>query len=347
MPQTAGKKKDDVLTFMQVVCAFAVVFMHTNGDFWHYSKDSGTWPLANAVECLCYFAVPVFFMITGITLIDYRDRYSTKEFFKKRFNKTVVPYVVWTVIGAFYLHSQNKFGAVTVPRLVGGLLNSDIIDIYWFFLTLFCIYLSMPLFSAVDKAKRKETFEYLFVAALLLNIIVPFVMRLRQTDSQWKIHIDAVSGNLMWVLAGVLLYCYPLSRKKKYVIVGLGAAGLLTHMIGTYCLTVQAGSVVSTFKGYNNPPSVFYACGAFLVLEKLGRLVMAKEPIRKAVDFLGKYTFAIYLMHWYILDYARTLFEIDEHSLLWRFGSPFVIIALCVGVAWLIRKVPVLRRILP
>ena len=37
------------------------------------------------VETLAYWAVPVFFMITGVTLLGYREKYSTATFFKNGF----------------------------------------------------------------------------------------------------------------------------------------------------------------------------------------------------------------------------------------------------------------------
>ncbi len=36
------------------------------------------WVSANLLETIFYFALPVFFMISGATLLDYRSKYSTK-----------------------------------------------------------------------------------------------------------------------------------------------------------------------------------------------------------------------------------------------------------------------------
>ena len=41
-------------------------------------------------------------MISGATLIDYRERYTTIEFFKKRISKTLLPFLVWSVVGIVY-----------------------------------------------------------------------------------------------------------------------------------------------------------------------------------------------------------------------------------------------------
>lgn len=74
------REKTDYITFLSVISAIAVVFLHVDAAFWEYSTDA-YWASANFIESIFYFAVPVFFMISGAMLVDYKERYSTKEFF--------------------------------------------------------------------------------------------------------------------------------------------------------------------------------------------------------------------------------------------------------------------------
>ncbi len=84
--------KKEYITFLSVISAIAVVFLHTNGCFWAFSKER-YWLTANIIESIFYFAVPVFFMITGANLINYQEKYSTKEYFIKRLKKVIIPFV--------------------------------------------------------------------------------------------------------------------------------------------------------------------------------------------------------------------------------------------------------------
>ena len=102
-----AKKRIHYLSLMSIISAFAVVMLHTNGCFWSFSTER-YWVTANIIESVMYFAVPVFFMITGATLIDYRERYSTKQYVEKRIQKTVVPFLIWSVIGVVYLIINKK-----------------------------------------------------------------------------------------------------------------------------------------------------------------------------------------------------------------------------------------------
>lgn len=81
------------ITVLSVLSCIAVVYLHINDCFWNFSYEN-YWISANIIESIFYFAVPVFFMISGCTLIDYRNKYSTKIYFKKRINKTLIPFII-------------------------------------------------------------------------------------------------------------------------------------------------------------------------------------------------------------------------------------------------------------
>lgn len=80
-------KKKIYIQILGVIACLAVVAMHVNGCFWQFSYDR-YWITANIIECICYFAVPIFFMISGATLLNYRKRYTTAVFFKKRLGQS-------------------------------------------------------------------------------------------------------------------------------------------------------------------------------------------------------------------------------------------------------------------
>ena len=105
---------------LNVIACFCVVCMHCNGWIHKFIKDD-LWGARVLVEVVCYFAVPVFFMLSGATLLNYRQRYSTTEFYKKRFIRTVIPYLFWGYAIFMFLgyllannnyESNNKFFSV-------------------------------------------------------------------------------------------------------------------------------------------------------------------------------------------------------------------------------------------
>ena len=63
-----------------------LVILHTNNKFWHFNYNiyKQYWISANAIESIFYFAVPVFILCIGATLLDFNEKYGLKEYYYKR-----------------------------------------------------------------------------------------------------------------------------------------------------------------------------------------------------------------------------------------------------------------------
>lgn len=342
-------KKSNYLTFISLVSTLAVLILHTNGCFWEFSADGRYWKTANIIESVFYFAVPLFFMISGITLMDFFDRYSLKEYFWKRIRKTVIPFVAWSMIGLvekIILHSVN-ISDINFKFLYQGITGNGFVSLYWFFTSLFIIYLSMPLYAAVEKEKRKNVFSYIVIAAFFLNLLVPFIKSIFHLDLNAPYSVTVAGGVLIWPLIGWLLHNCSLKRIHKCVIYIFSVIGLLVHLIGTYVLSMQAGSIVQTFKGYQNVPCILYSIGVFVLLKDIGQRVLKVNKIESFVTMLGKYTFPVYLMQFVFLDTLPYLSFVSKYSIIYRLGAPFVIIPIIIGITYIMRKIPIIKHIVP
>ena len=73
-----NSKRKNYITLLSVLSAFAVLMLHCNRCFNTFSYDR-YWMTSNIIVLIFYPAVPIFFMITGANLLDYQEKYSTKE----------------------------------------------------------------------------------------------------------------------------------------------------------------------------------------------------------------------------------------------------------------------------
>ena len=60
-----------------------------------------------------------------------------------------------------------------------------------------------------------------------------------------------------------------------------------------------------------------------------------------------QYTFSIYLMQFIFLQITPSILGLDKTSLLYRLGAPVLMIPAMILITWCMRKVPVIRRIVP
>ncbi|EFF67880.1 acyltransferase [Eshraghiella crossota] len=339
---------------LNIFACFAVVALHVNGAVHTFAKTRN-WVSCMFIEALFYFAVPVFFMLTGATLMNYRKRYDTGAFFKKRIFKTFVPFMIWSIIGIcwsiFYTKGMKISDINTPAKFISAVINCKGMGIYWFFPALFSVYLTIPLFSLVDEDKRiekKGIFTYLILVYIVLNVLLPFVCRL--TGIQWNSALNAVScgGYVVWFLIGYLLANTDINKKFRILIYILGLIGFFMYFYLTVQNSFKTGKFDKTYAGYMNIPAIFMGTAVF-VLFKYGKW-NSIEKHEKAVRFvrnLSAASFGVYLIHYYLKDFSIRHFGIDPRSTLYRIVGTFIIYGLSVIIVRVIQKIPVIRKMVP
>ncbi|MCI7429236.1 MAG: acyltransferase family protein [Methanobrevibacter sp.] len=321
-----------------------------NGCFWQFSSTGRYWITANMIECVFYFAVPVFFMISGAMLIDFNKKYSLREYFTKRINKTLIPYIVWSFLGLafqiWYLQSVLPSN-VNITYILNGLLNGNLVNVYWFFIPLFCTYLTIPLFALIPTEKRKDIFTYIVVLGFIINVAVPFLNNVFNIGLSYSISLGVVSNLLFYTLVGYLLHNYEISKQKRYFLYLFAVIGLIMHFAGTYYASMAAGEISYLYKGYANLPAVLYSVGIFTFIKYDLNKIMGNLKVNNLVNFLRNYTFGIYLIHLYVLRIIVKVFSLNTKSIIYRISAPFLIFGVCVLIIHLLRKIPLMKKILP
>lgn len=344
-----NNKRIEYISLASVLSAIAVVYLHANSCFWQFST-ARYWITANFIESTFYFAVPIFFMISGAMLIDYNKRYSLKEYFSKRITKTLIPFIIWSLIGlliqVYYMHTI-KISSIDLTYIINGLLNGSLVQVYWFFIPLFCIYLSIPVFAAIPDDKKKDILTYVCSLTFILNILIPFLISVFNLKINYTISIAVGGGSLFFALTGYLLHKYEISKKYRMILYILAIMGFLMHFLGTYYLSTSAGEVIKTYKGFTNIPSVLYSLGIFVFIKYDIIKLMKFNIIKKIVGFLDFYTFGIYLIHWYLLQFLIRTFNINNTSIIYRLFAPLIVLVLSVIIIYLIRKIPIIKKIVP
>lgn len=350
--KTTSKNKF-YISLLSVISAFSVVFLHTNGCFWTFSREN-YWFLEGINECFFYFAVPVFLMLTGATLFNYAARYSTLEYFKRRISKTVVPFLFWSLFGLFfsiYVLNDFKIGELNFWYIIDGILNVKFVEIYWFFIKLFKIYAVIPLFANLKEKSKNKILVFLFVVMLLVNSVFPFVTKIYSSSfpifRPFVIADKLIIFCIIGYLADIYYDTFLKGRKTLIIFSVLGISAFCCHFLGTYFLSMEANKIVTTFKGYDNILCIIYSFWIYLLVRKIEPKLHNNRTFKNIIEFLAKYTLAIYLLHIFVLNYIVDVFNPDMNAAVARFGLPFVIIPICVLIAYILRQNKFLAKIIP
>lgn len=330
---------------LNVVASFGVVAMHFNGLVHAYSP-SAEWRQALFVDCIFYWAVPVFFMLTGATLMDYRTRYDTQTFFKKRIARTFGPFLAWSLFAYAWKIATGQMEAVGPRTLVTLVLNTKIIDIYWFFLPLFGVYLCMPLLSKL-KDDRKVLL-YGLGMAFALNIAAPPCAQ--AVGIQWNdsLGMPVLGGYLVYVVAGYLLRDAQLTRRQRVIVHLLGALGVVTRYAHTVSASNAAGELVNTTWGYLNLPCFMESMAVYcLVREVKWDRIFSTQNSRKLLARVASCSFGVYLTHMIVFWYGLQITGLQGKDLAWRTAGPVVAYLICLAITLAAKRVPVIRKMFP
>ena len=331
--------KKDYITVMNALSCVAVILMHTNSGFWMYSH-SRNWVMSAVIECVMYFAVPVFFMISGTTLIDYNQRYSLKEYILKRIEKVVIPFIFWSLIAFIYYGKYNEGG---IRSIIEGFINCNFMSIYWFIPALITLYMVIPFLSMIPIDKREKVFKYCIIIGFIFNCVIPQIADLTKLNIYMFPQFVITKDALIYVFIGYYISNYSIEKKKRYFIYALGIFGFVLRYFGMVSLSLKQGYIEQIFNGYYKFACVTYSTAVYLFLKN----IRYNKKVLSLCELLAKQTFGIYMIHYFVIDVITKNFDINIFSFKWKLGGAVIVFAISWGIVKIFQNIPILRKVVP
>ncbi len=341
-----NKKK--YITVLHVLCAFAVVILHANNSFWQFEKSTN-WIIANIIESLFYFAVPVFMMVSCTTLLDYKERYDTKTFIKKRINKTVIPYIFWTIIALIVFGFLHKIDFKPNPfeRIIRAFLQADVyeMNIYNFFLELFVCYMCIPFISLIPKEKRKKPFLFVIMYGFIFHSLIPLIFNVYHIGISIP-KLPILGSYMIFMFIGYYIDNYEIKRPYRFIIYFLGLIGLFLHLFGTQKLSFENNHIVGTYKGYLNAPSIAYAAAIFTFFKYIDKSKLM-DILYNICKIFAPTTLGIYLIHRYFILFAWDYMNIVKTSIIFKTFGSIIVFLLSFIIIKILQQIPIIKKIVP
>lgn len=333
---------------LNVVAILGVVFMHFNG-LAHAYQPTPEWAQALVAECLFYWAVPVFYMLSGATLLHYRERYGTREFLAKRARRTLVPFLAWSVMALVWRIATLQIDPYMGPRtFINMIMNTQVLDVYWFFIPLFANYLAFPVLSVLADGKHDRVLWYAVGITFLTVSVLPCLLGLVGVRFNPGLQPPLLTGYLMFPVLGYLLARTPLSRRVRAGIYVAGVAGLLLRYLSTLLLSSPADGMYQAFWGVTNFPGVLLSVAVFVAARQIRWERVFSTPRRvKVLRKVAGGSFGVYLTHMVFFWYALLLSGLDGSKLEWRTWMPLLAYVTCLAITLVLKRIPGVRRIVP
>jgi len=348
----SSKQRRVYLDFINSVAIMWVVLLHVR-FITPDNPSSSAWWVENILSGFGVVAVPLFFMATGINLLDFTRRESIGTFYHKRFTKILIPMILWAQIYLFvhmWTGSTPFPGAHEILRTLVA--PSSEAATFWYLEALVGVYLVLPIFSyairgvQTEQATTARTGFFWLMAALglflpiitqAIHLIYPHVL---------PEFVAPITGYLGFCLLGYALANTEFSRAWRIVIYLLGIVGLGGFIFGSAYLIEHRPTFVPLVHGYLAVPAILWA-SAVLVFCKYSRIGQASPTVQNILKRLAALTFGVYLVHLLIIQILQAV-NFSLTKVQWEGPYALFVWALSAAIVWMLRLIPPVRRwILP
>lgn len=139
---------------------------------------------------------------------------------------------------------------LSLSGIISMILTTKAMPVYWFFIPLFAVYLSIPVLGRIDENYKKETYSYSVVVAFITVLFLPKIFGLLGINYNSGLSIEAVGGYLIYVFLGYLLeFCYSLTKTQRLAIYILGFGGWFVRFITVLVWSLKSGSIQNQLGG--------------------------------------------------------------------------------------------------
>lgn len=280
---TSDRFRSSNIDFLNVICCIAVIAMHQDVNDALGLRDALT------------FAVPVFFMISGATLINYRERYDTKIFLKRRITRAFIPFISWQIIWFLIcVILQNKTQFLSVYGIIDGFINCNFNRALWFFYPLFLLYFLIPSISLISDNKKNLT-ELALLIVFIESLAIP-ILKTFKIDIP-DVLINGVGLPVMYALLGYLLFNISIKKNGRVLIY------ISSLLLITFRWFMQYKHPGILYCSLTDPYTLFEAVAIFIAAKNIN----FSPKISKILGSLSQYSLGIYLIHYAVIFAEKRL----------------------------------------
>lgn len=309
--------------FIRTIAILFVIAIHScarlNEAAAFEANQFGVMHWSTALWHIIYIAVPLFVMLSGALLLGKDEPLSV--FFKKRFKRVLIPFIVWSfILGAFLFYKNNQILSgclawITISTLTGG-----IHTIYWYIYLILGLYLITPLLRKIT-LNADRNLQIYFVIFLLITCLLGHYLPNIQLTHRF------LSDNLIFIfyyVSGYVIYS-NIKKIRPYI------KWIFLFFVLIYILKVMLIQLFPNDGGQ-----------AFAVLESVlfFTLIMALPNKNcKSVELVSKMSYGIYLTHFAIISLLASIpFLRQIHPALYPFVSTAVVLAFDLSIFQILEK---------
>lgn len=311
--------------------------------------DLPIWEISNIYDSLVRMAVPLFFMVSGVLLLNQKEE-SLSKFFSKRFVKVVIPLVAWSIVYILfrkYILHQN----IDITDHLFELFYKKQYYHLWFLYTLIGLYLFIPIFKVFVQHSSK-TLQLYFLSLWMITVaLIPIINKF--SDITIPNYLPMLSGHIGFLLIGYILSKTTISKKIFSLSILLIILTSSITIYGTHELSLEANKFQSFFYKNLSLTTIVQSISYFIVIRYLSeKLISYKRSNHTLITQLSLSSFGVYLIHPIFLKLLRSqdisLFTLQGYKVLYVIPLTAIVVwILSFIVVMIMQRIPYIRAMVP
>lgn len=275
-PSTLAAPRLVFLDALRVLAILLVVILHAMAPVLVDTKQLGQpgWYLCMLQNPINRAGVPLFFMISGLLLLQDPAIHTPLSFYRRRLPRLLLPLAVWNGIYLLLRTHPDSFRS-GFEDYFRTLLTTGSCYHMWFIYTILGIYLVAPVLGFLAQRGGRTYLMILLAAAVFPTSILPLINRV--LPFQAVVYTPMAEGLLGYFILGFLLGTIEVPRPARMAVYLAGGAGYCTDLF-TDLATSTAQSIPISSQNVYRLSHYFVACGAVFV----GALLSPKTSPCKA-----------------------------------------------------------------
>lgn len=247
------------------------------------------------------FAVPMFILLSGLSLtLGDKGNEGKLDFFKKRYSKILLPYVIWSVIYFVYANRYQLFTADPVFILVQlgkqMIKGTAYVHLYYLVIT-FQLYFFYPFLKKLFQINKMMALMGSFILTFGFHLVI--YLHANQVFILPSIRVPYVVLFPVWVFYFVLgMFAATKFDKFHLVINRLALPPIFVLWIITIVVLILDSKWTQTFTSSSKPTTLLYTLVSAFFLYKVALIIGGwKGRVSQALGWFSRHTFLIYLIH--------------------------------------------------
>lgn len=341
------KNKKIHLEILRLIAIYFVIFNHTGVNAYqaYATKEPGSllYNIYLIMAIVCKIAVPLFFMISGATLLGKTE--SIKDLYFKRIFKIVGILLLFSFIQ--YLRINMSFNIVDFSK---KLYQEYIIIQYWFLYAYIAFLIILPILRIIAKNINKKEVIYLFLLWIVSNLVISFFENKLQIYRNGNLTIPLFNTIIIYPILGYSCEKFFDEINKKLVIVILFIITIFSTIVTMILTNIEisrTGDLLTQkyIATYILPHTVL----AYLTVKWIVDSININEKMAKIITWCGSCVMGIYLLETFLHPFMNKFAYMTKEIIgtmpaFW--GGIFVAILIGLVAVSILKHIPIIKQII-